>query len=200
MDFTGIEVKRGFHFFYLLPFTESEALVESVYIGLDGLSNHEHRELLIDYLKKEYGIVEFNEVYVERGVIPMYRMSLERPHQQHYLIGTRGGFVRSSTGYAFAAIHQYADQLARSLESDRLPEVVRPLSPKAELLDAVLLNYLRERPEDGPLILSSLFEKVEPDAVVRFLSDRSTLLDEALIFAAMPKKFELASIMAKTAL
>jgi hypothetical protein len=50
------------------------------------------------------------------------------------------------------------------------------------------------------LLLSALFERVDPDVLVRFLCDRSSLADDAAIFAVMPRKIELSAIMAKIVL
>ncbi|CAN5219930.1 lycopene cyclase family protein [soil metagenome] len=197
MDFSVEKVKLGFHFYYVLPFSATEALIESVYVGLDGMSQGEHSRLLANYLKKEFGVERFEQLNVERGCIPMHSVTVKQSHPRHYAIGMRGGLVRSSTGYAFSAIHQFSDQLAQSLVKSELPEPPETLSAKARILDKVLFAYLKERPNDGPLLLSSLFEHASPDAVVRFLSDRSSLADDAAIVTAMPRKLELSAIMAK---
>jgi lycopene beta-cyclase len=200
MDFSGLAMNEGFHFYYLLPFSASEALVESVYIGLQSLPEAEHRRLVASYLSKEYGVQSFDEVYIERGCIPMQLLSMKQPDKRHYQIGTRGGLVRASTGYAFASIHRFSEGLSKALAVNQLPEPPKTMSAKAKLLDQVLLGYLRQRPKDGPLLLSSLFERVNADVVVRFLADCSSLADDAAIFAAMPRKFELSSVMARMCL
>jgi lycopene beta-cyclase len=155
---------------------------------------------LKEYLEQEYEVQTFDQVYVERGCLPMQPILIKEQDRRHYNIGTRAGLVRSSTGYAFASIHRFSEQLAKSLERELLPDPPDSLSAKAKLLDLVLLSYLEQRPEDGPLLLSSLFEKVDPDIVVRFLSDCSSLLDDAAIFSAMPKKLELGQLMARKCL
>jgi len=200
MDFKEETVSRGFHFYYVLPFSTTEALVESVYIGLDNMGHDEHRRLVLKYLRNEFGIELFEEVNVERGCIPMHSVAIKQADPRHYSIGMRGGLIRSSTGYAFAAIHRFSGSVAQSLQTSALPKFPEPLSAKAKLLDRVLLSYLKQRPSDGPLLLSSLFERVDPDVLVRFLSDGSSVTDDAAILAAMPRKFELGAVMAKSCL
>jgi lycopene beta-cyclase len=200
MDFREETVSKGFHFYYVLPFSTTEALVESVYIGLDNICHDEHRRLVLKYLKNEFGIEHFEEVNTERGCIPMHAMAMKQADPRHYSIGMRGGLLRSSTGYAFAAIHRFSDEMARSLRTSAVPQFPEPLSAKAKLLDMVLLTYLKQHPGDGPLLLSSLFERVAPDVVVRFLADSSSVVDDAAILAAMPRKFELGAVMAKSRL
>ncbi len=200
MDFSGIEMSKGFHFFYVLPFSATEALVESVYVGLAGSTQAEHRRMLVDYLKTEYGLERFSEIYVERGCLPMQSITSHNADRRHYSIGTRAGLLRPSTAYGFASIHVFSNQLASALNESQLPAPPEGLSEKSKILDLVLLNYLRDRPQDGPLLLSSLFKKVSPEILIRFLADRSSLVDDAAIFTAMPKKLELGAIMAKISL
>ncbi len=200
MDFSGEEVGGGFHFYYLLPFSPTEALVESVYIGLDNFSQEEHHRLVLKHLAQEFGVHTFEQLHIERGCIPMHAISLAQPNPRHYLLGMRAGLVRPSTGYAFAAIHRFSETLAHSLKQNELPSPPETLSKKARLLDTVLLTYLKQRPSDGPMLLNSLFAQVDPDIVVRFLCDNSSLADDSAIVSAMPKKLELGAIMAKTCL
>jgi len=200
MDFSDAKMSKGFHFYYVLPFSPREALLESVYIGLAQATEDEHKTLLLGYLKSEYGLATFEDIHTERGCLPMQPIALTAPDRRHYMIGTRAGLLRSSTGYAFAAINNFSQQLATALLKEDSPPPPDTLSDKAKLLDRVLLSYFRQCPNDGPFILSSLFEKVEPNIVVRFLADRSSLIDDAAIFAAMPRKFDLSMIMARTRL
>jgi lycopene beta-cyclase len=202
MDFSGIILNdgAGFHFYYVLPFTQTEALVESVFVGFSRIDVEEHRRLIKQYLAKDFGVGTFEELQTEHGCIPMQRFSSKTPSARHYFLGTKGGLVRPSTGYAFAAIHKFSNKLAGLLEDEEMPVAPATLSPKARLFDSVLLTYLKQRPHDGPLLLSSLFSFVPADVIVRFLCDRSSLQDDATIIAAMPRKYELSSIMARTCL
>lgn len=202
MDFQEVKVRDGFHFFYVLPFSEKSALVESVYVGLGGLGEDTHREHVVSYLKSEFALTAFRETHRENGLIPMHPVRAGRPEPRHYLIGARGGMVRTSTGYAFSTIHRYSDEMAETLESVESARAVYPEPPemysaKSKLLDAVLLGYMRQKPWEGPLLLSSLFFGVETGVLVRFLTDTSSVADDASIFAAMPRKLELSAMMAK---
>jgi len=198
MDFSGVtfDDSPGFHFYYVLPFDKKEALVESVFVGFTPLAIERHRRLIRQYLLDKFGIESFETLYTEKGCIPMHRVAEKSPHRRHYCIGTRGGLVRPSTGYAFAAIHLFSDRLAKLLQKYELPEPPDSLSAKSKILDTVLLRYLKTNINDGPFLLSSLFENVDPDVLVRFLCDCSSLQDDANIFAAMPRKQELSLLMA----
>jgi len=205
MDFTVVDSgdssipsgARGFHFFYVLPFSSTEALVESVWIGFERLTEEQHQNLLNNYLRSQYGLDSFEKIHIEHGCIPMHPVPTETGDTRHTMIGVAGGLARSSTGYAFAAIQKSSAAVANSIERARWPKPIPSLSPTAVLLDKVLLTYLKQNPGDGPLLLSALFERVDADVLVRFLCDRSSLTDNAAIFAVMPKKVELGAIMAQ---
>lgn len=198
MDFNKENVvKDGFHFFYVLPFSKREALVESVVIGKTRLAATAHRNLLQDYLKSQFGLIKFEEVYCEHNCLPMHRVPRPQQDSRHVNIGVRGGVMRTSTGYAFAAIQRASQQLAKAFQING--ELKHDASPsgRAEILDVVMLEHLKRSPADGPYLLSSLFFSVDVDTVIRFLCDRSTFGDESKIFAAMPRKLELGKIMAE---
>ena len=89
----------GFHFFYLLPFSDHEALVESVFVGFERMSVAEHRARIVDYLIREFGVRTFEEGHLENGHIPMHAIKQPETHFRHYHIGAKGGLVRASTGY-----------------------------------------------------------------------------------------------------
>jgi lycopene beta-cyclase len=197
MDFSELQSKkRGFHFFYILPFTEYEALVESVFIGFERLSQEEHRLQIIRHLEQKFELRIFDETHVEHGLIAMHRTTESPAHKRHYLIGARAGLIRPSTGYGFASIHRFSNELAKLLKNEDFPEVPLTYTRKSKLLDAVLLLFLKERISEGPMIFSSLFKSVEPDALVRFLCDASSPMDDSKVLAAMPGKIKLGSIMA----
>jgi hypothetical protein len=66
-----------------------------------------------------------------------------------------------------------------------VPPAVRSI--RTNLLDRVFLSYLRHRPESAPGIFTRLFDAVDPDVLVRFLSDTGTVADDLRVAAALPK-------------
>ena len=188
-------VGDGFHFFYVLPFSRKEALVESVCIGPSRLSPEKHDHLIRQYLTEVYAVHRFETLYTEVNCLPMHAVQVVAEDSRCVNIGTRGGLMRTSTGYAFAAIQRCAVEIAQSLKVGNHPHHRSSPSPRASLLDDILLEHLARRPSDGPLLLSSLFFYADSDVVIRFLCDRANLLDMSTIVAAMPRKFELSQIM-----
>jgi hypothetical protein len=54
-------------------------------------------------------------------------------------------------------------------------------------LDAIFLAYIEQHPQQAPEIFFNLFSRVQPDALVRFLSDIATPADIGAVIGAMPK-------------
>jgi lycopene beta-cyclase len=189
MDFS-VDQSRGLRFAYVLPTGEREALVENVYLSEAGLSSQAHRGEIGTYLEDAYGLApgEYEVVGEERGYIPMTdhrfpRRLGERVHS----IGMLGGETRPSTGYTFLRIQRYCRELARAIAAGSEPPA-RVHPRRLDLFDGIFLRFMRERPGECPEVYRKMFAGVPPDALVRFLTERSTPLDEARLIRALPKK------------
>jgi lycopene beta-cyclase len=55
------------------------------------------------------------------------------------------------------------------------------------LLDGIFLRFMRERPEQCPEVYRRMFSSVAPATLVRFLTEKSTPLDELRLIMALPK-------------
>jgi len=187
MDF-DVSQAHGLHFMYVLPFSETEALIESTFFSPEVVDNSVYASLMTDYLRDEYGLsdAEFRVMRQERGIVPMTTAELvETGDDAWHRLGTPGGFVRPATGYCFHQTSRWIEGHASWLaepSGDRPP--VRSMGLK--WLDAVLLSFLLHRPEDAPQVFLGLFERVPPDALVRFLSDVGSLADTLRVMWAMP--------------
>ena len=189
MDFS-VSQSRGLRFSYLLPFSEKEALVENVYLSEAEVTPGEIRAEALEYLRGEYGLgeEEYRVLKEESGYIPMtdYRFPRSRGTGV-YGVGMIGGETRPSTGYTFLRIQRYCDRLAESLvRGDGPPN--RSEARRYEALDGLFLRLMQERPELCPELYMRMFEGVPPEAMVRFLTERSSPLDEARLIRALPKR------------
>lgn len=188
MDFS-VSQRRGLRFAYVLPFSETEALVENVYLSTSEVTLSEIRAGALEYLEREYGLGEgeYRVLKEESGYIPMtdYRFSRE-PGGRVYNVGMAGGETRPSTGYTFLRIQRYCERLARSLARGEVAPR-RSESRRYDLMDGLFLRLMQERPEACPELYLRMFERVPPDSMVRFLTERSSPLDEARLIQALPK-------------
>ncbi len=188
MDFS-VDQGRGLRFAYVLPFDEHEALVENVYLSRRGAPPEAHRAELSGYLQDRYGLSEGDyEVHGEEwGDIPMTAHRFQRRiGDRTHVIGTLGGETRPSTGYTFLRVQRYCRELAASLTgAGGDPEGVHPW--RYGPLDRVFLRLLRERPERCPGIYARMFAGTPPDPLIRFLTERSSPLDDAKLIRSLPK-------------
>ncbi len=188
MDFS-VDQSRGLRFAYVLPMGERDALVENVYFSEAGISRQAHRAEIGAYLEASHGLGpgEYEVVGEERGYIPMTDHRFPRRlGERIYSIGMLGGETRPSTGYTFLRIQRYCHELARAVATGSEPPAsVHPR--RLDLFDGIFLRFVRERPEECPGVYGKMFAGVPPDALVRFLTERSTPLDEARLVRALPK-------------
>jgi lycopene beta-cyclase len=188
MDFT-VDQSRGLRFVYVLPMEGREALVENVYLSETPISQEEHRAEIGAYLASVYGLSpdEYEVLGEERGYIPMTDYAFPwRLGQRTHNIGMLGGETRPSTGYTFLRIQRRCRALAAAIASGvDTPE--RYYFRRIDLLDSLFLRFMRERSGECPEVYRRMFAGVSPDSLVRFLTEKSTPLDEARLIRALPK-------------
>jgi lycopene beta-cyclase len=128
----------------------------------------------------------FQTISHESGVIPMTTKPFDAwPSPRVVRIGTAGGHVKPSSGYAFLAVQrfvrEFAPRVVAALHADGCAEPPAPRSPRTTALDTIFLSYLRSCPERAPDTFYRLFERVPPGVLARFLSDRGTLADDLTV-------------------
>ena len=186
MDFAAPQ-DHAIHFVYVLPYSPTEALVEATFFGGAVLDGEGYRRAIERYLRSELGLDRWTVLRRERGVIPMSTADTPiRASERIYRIGLPGGMAKPSTGYAFQAIQRFSAELAERLDRDTLPEPPEPRAWRARSLDAIFLSYLSRYPERAPATFATLFEKVDPAVLVRFLSDDASPADCLRVMSALP--------------
>ncbi len=106
MDFRTPQ-ERETRFFYVLPFSPRRALVEFTAFADDRFSHEEYAEALREYLAEVLGVTEYRVVDEEQGVIPATDHDFPRQAGRRVMtIGTKGGRVKPTTGYAFIRIQR----------------------------------------------------------------------------------------------
>lgn len=196
MDFT-IRQDGQCQFVYLLPFSPNEGLVEFTRFGCAPITEADSGVVLREWVEREYGAFEI--LSGEAGLIPMDLgfnpdTRFFPPHQRHIPIGTPAGCVKSSTGYAFHTMFTYSQALVRAMEGNGpLPACHR--TRRHAFYDRLLLAILRERPSSGSAIFQRLFQKVAFSRVFTFLDERTNLMQEIPILAALPKRVFLRTLI-----
>ena len=182
MDFKQKE--QGVHFFYILPFKNNRALIETTWLSkLNELNKDKYVDELHQYIQNDLGINQFNIIREEIGAIPMFRRSSK--NETGYVdIGIRGNINRMSTGYAFPYIQAHSKIIANAL--DQL-SFKRPISAKYEFLDQLFVKVLKNHTNQMPDIFFRLFDQNNQESVIRFLSSEGSWLDDMKIISKMPK-------------
>jgi lycopene beta-cyclase len=179
--------RGGVTFFYVLPFSPTNALVEYTLFSQKELPEVEYEEALKAYLAGIFGSKDYRILEREHGVIPMTDRPFPRRLGRRIMaIGTRGGRVKPSTGYAFSRIQRDSQRIVRSLVRDGQPFNVPSDSLRFRIYDKVILDILATEPQLGRPILSTIFAKNPLQPVLKFLDDRSSFFEDLRILTAYP--------------
>ena len=173
-------------FFYVLPFSTNSALVEFTVFSNSLLTDKAYRIALSEYIKNHLGTEHFFIKEEEFGVIPMTNIKLgtwEGKRIHH--IGTAAGQVKPTTGYAFINILNESKALASHI-LDKPNSTSRKRKRRFEFYDNLLLHILTYDGQQAKKIFSALFRNNPIYRILDFLSERSHLLQEAMIFSRIP--------------
>ncbi|MGD1974978.1 MAG: lycopene cyclase family protein [Desulfobacterales bacterium] len=187
MDF-DISQKEGIAFVYVLPFSSTRALIEPTFFSYRPLAPDDYKACIRSYLLDRYQTSHYTVEFEERGIIPMQsRVPNGHPLSRVHRIGTQAGMVKGSTGYGFLAIQKWTPLLLKQHLGPSPSEPQFPRTNFSRRLDAIFLAYIEQHPQQAPEIFFNLFSRVQPDALVRFLSDIATPADIGAVIGAMPK-------------
>ena len=183
MDFS-IAQKGNTRFMYVLPFSETEALVEYTLFSENVLEKSEYEAAIEDYITQKLQVTKYTITEVEKGNIPMscYPFSAGNT-ARHLKIGIAGGWAKASTGYTFYSSVKKVKELVAFLKTGK------PLNAFAKrkrfwFYDLLLLDILSKRNDLGAEIFESLFRKRKPQLIFKFLDEDTNLLEEIRIMAA----------------
>nr|AAY90026.1 predicted lycopene cyclase [uncultured bacterium BAC13K9BAC] len=185
MDFTK---KSEFHFFYCLPMGDDMYLFESTYYTSMKKDKNKMTDEVHEYIKQRYGN-EYSVVREEYGEIPLTtNVKINNKNSKYINIGIPSGATRASTGYTFLNIQKQTDEYIKKLNGDTYTEYSDTFRSRVlRKMDNVLLQIIKDHPMVSKNILYRMFKCNDSKRVIRFLSDKPTLLDILLIVWNMPK-------------
>ena len=185
MDFRTKQTD-GINFIYVLPYSESEALVESTSFSQNLLNRSGHFSALKEYIAQNFG--ENYEIKAEEfGELPMTTAKFStKISERIFAVGIAGGNARPSSGYAFQRIQQHTAKIARSIVNrENISENFA--SSKYNFYDSVFLEAIARNPECGKNFFMKMFENVGSDSLIKFLTDESSFFDDLAVISALPK-------------
>ncbi len=184
MDF-DCDQKDSVHFFYTLPYSENRALVESTWLSnMQDDSEKNYQDQLTKYIEKKLKIKNYKIMYKEHGKIPLFYPEIVKKKNEIF-IGTAGGMTRLSTGYTFLNIQDHSKYICKNIE--KINKIKNfEIQKKYKYLDKIFLKVLTKHPGRMPEIFYNMFT-VNNEKVVRFLSNKSNIIDDISIILKMPK-------------
>jgi lycopene beta-cyclase len=174
--------QREWRFFYVLPLDADRALVEYV-----TLSAADAEQALAHYLGRVLNVGPYQVLARERGANPLTdRPFPRRTGQRTLTLGTAGGRVKPSSGYAFTRIQRDAEAITRSLARHGHPFDLPADAGFYRLCDSLMLDVIQRQGHLAAPLFSRLFARNPPARVLRFLDERTSPLDNLRLMATMP--------------
>lgn len=185
MDFS-VAQKGNTRFMYVLPTSETEALLEYTLFSKDLLSKEEYETEIENYIQK-LGIQNYQIVEKEFGNIPMTCYPFWKHNTQNVInIGTAGGWTKASTGFTFKNSDQKSTELVSFLETQT---DFRKFHKKTKFwwYDLLLLDILDQKNETGAAIFSALFQKGNAPLILKFLDEKTSFWEDLQVIWKCPK-------------
>lgn len=186
MDFS-VPQKGNTRFMYVLPISETEALVEYTLFSADVLSEEEYRLEIERYLEQK-GISEYEITRTESGIIPMSSYPLWKHNSKRILnIGSAGGWTKASTGYTFKNSAKFSKKVVQVLKNDSIDFKSFYKPNRFAFYDNLFVSVLYGDNALGYKLFSGMFSKVKPELVFKFLDEKTTFSEDLAIIWSCPK-------------
>lgn len=185
---------NGLHFLYCLPYSSTQALIESTWISPASVQPSVDGEAeLLDALAKRWRCTDYAITFREQGALPL-QPSLTETQPRVVHIGRAGGALRAATGYAFCATLQQTTDLSASLaqhlksgmalENWRAPKIEK--NSIDAWMDQVLFRVLESNWQAAPDNFMAMFEHVPERRLIAFLQNSATWQDRFAMARALP--------------
>ena len=185
MDFTVPQFQET-RFMYVLPYSQTEALIEYTLFSKELLDKSEYEDAIRDYLQDK-NITDYQLIEVEQGSIPMCSYPFwENNSKNVHFIGSAGGWTKASTGFTFKNINRKTTALVNHIAAKK------PLTRFAKKnrfwwYDLLFLDILAKYNHRGASLFSGMFRNNSPKRIFQFLDEQSHFLQELMIMRSFPK-------------
>ncbi len=180
MDFSCSKEKE-FSFFYILPFSKRKALIECTFYSASRIDSQVYVPEIEAYIQAHFGS-DYSLTSIEVGSIPLQTISISEIKNQsgHLNIGQRSGTIKSSTGYAFQRMLDDASLIGGSLFNNNPRR--RKSKSRHLFYDELLLKMIEENPDEAKNTFSRLFQTSSFSSILKFLDEKTNLMEEIKIF------------------
>lgn len=180
-------------FMYILPTSARSALVEHTTFSRRPLPQEWHLGQCDEWRVKR-GLPQWRVEGLDSGAIPMgapHGASTQRDGMLR--VGSGGGALRASTGYAFHSTQRQVAQLADSIREGAERGSFRHLAQPAafprwmQVADGAFLRALARVPERGTVLLERLLRHAPERELIAFLAGRSSFGEALKVMGTLPK-------------
>ena len=185
MDFS-VEQKGNTRFMYVLPTSETEALLEYTLFSKELLPKEEYETEIKNYIQK-LGITDFEILEKEQGNIPMTCYPFWKHNSKNIInIGSAGGWTKASTGYTFKNATKKSKALVQFLLKEKDLRKFHK-TDKFWLYDLLLLDILDKKNQVGSTIFSAMFQKGNSTVIFKFLDEETSFWEDLQVIWKCPK-------------
>lgn len=192
MDFS-VPQKGNTRFMYVLPFSNTEAIVEYTLFSKTLLEDTEYEEAIKEYLNNS-GATDYEILNKERGCIPMTSYPFWKHNTKNILnIGSAGGWTKASTGYTFRHADKKSEALVHFLQKQDDFTTFHKKN-KFWFYDLLLLDILARTNQKGAAIFSAMFKSGKAAPVFKFLDEETSLAQDLDVISKCPKRLFIAAL------
>jgi lycopene beta-cyclase len=171
-------------FFYVLPFSEREALIEYV-----GLEHTDYDAIMETYVQNVLNIKNYAVKPIEGGAIMLTDRRFKRRQGRHIMtIGSAGGMIKPSSGYAFTRILKDTTAIVNSLVTHGHPFKVPGANLFYYFLDSQMLEAMNRFTGKMKAVFTGMFKYNSAQRVFRFLDERTSPWEMASMIVSLPFK------------
>jgi lycopene beta-cyclase len=163
-------------FHYILPFSKTKALIETTVFTKLAYDKEAYELIWHKYLAVHFKDKKFKVLSDEMGTIPMGVRS-SPTEGKIFTIGAAGGNMKASTGYAFTRMHEDAKYRAQNQ--------LKVTPNRFRFYDKMLLKIMNNDMAKIPQVMDRLFSRVSSNRILRFLDDKSSLLEDIRLLSKL---------------
>lgn len=183
MDFQG--KKNTVNFFYLLPYTEHIALIETTYFSNTLCSILTYKKDIRNYLKKNFPNQDLEICFCEKGVLPMYSTTIVHSNKV-VPIGMSNNWLKISTGYGFQKAFINSKQIVDCILEKKNIDLEK--SFVGTILDQIFCEFLLKYPNDSEEFFFKFFSGLTLKTIINFLTEKYSFIDVIRVLLTLPKK------------
>ena len=191
MDLGESSYSSPVSFVYLLPTSGNTALIEHTSFSRKPMSRDWHLAECRRWIASK-GLSGISERDIENGAIPMGLVP-EVGVSGNLRVGSAGGAIRASTGFAFQAIQAQVDDIAVKIagasNNEGSHQIQQPSVFPAwmRLCDSLFIQALSRAPENGGMIMGQLLRRAPARDLIAFLSGNASFLQALQVMITVPK-------------